>query len=269
MLPEDVRTPAEVAALGRELLGGDPSLAGRVLHVASAWRAGDGALRVLRIGPKTPRSSHDAFLLALARARAEAIVTTGRILREEPALTHGPLGPPALRAALAAWRRERLVLALDPWLLVLSSGRSLDPAHPAFHAPLRPLLFVPAAAATGLRERFAETDVRVVSVPAPDVRLALDHLRRLGAKRVTIEAGPTTARALYEEPVRVDELWLATYEGERPDEGVIGEPFVDDARLAEALPAASQPVARDEPSGRWRFSRRWRVSASPAKPGAQ
>ena len=259
MLPEDVRTPADVAALGRELLGDDPARAGRVLHVASVWRDGDGALRVLRIGPNTPKSRHDAFLLALARARAEAIVSTGRILREEPALTHGPLGPPPLRAALAGWRRERLVLALDPWLLVLSSGRSLDPAHPAFHAPLRPLLFVPAAAATGLRERFAETDVRVVSVPAPEVRLALAHLRRLGARRITLEAGPSTTRALYDEPVGVDELWLATYEGERPDHEVIGEPFIDEARLAAALPAASQPMARDEPSGRWRFLRRWRV----------
>jgi riboflavin biosynthesis pyrimidine reductase len=260
--PEDVRTPADVAALGRELLGDDPMRAGRVLHVASVWRDGDGVARVLRIGPKTPRSRHDAFLLALARARAEAIVTTGKILREEPALTHGLLGPPGLRAALAAWRRERLVLALDPWLLVLSSGRGLDPRHPAFHAPLRPLLFVPAAAAMGLRERFAETDVRVASVPEPDVRLALDHLGRLGARRITIEAGPTTARVLYQEPVRVDELWLARFEGEQPAEAVIGEPFVDDAALAAALPQASAGVTRDEPSGRWSFARRSRPPAS-------
>jgi riboflavin biosynthesis pyrimidine reductase len=260
VLPDDVRTPADVAALGRALLGDDPARAGRVLHVASVWRDEAGAARVLRIGAKTPRSRHDAFLLALARARAEAIVTTGKILREEPALTHGLLGPPALRAALSAWRRERLVLGLDPWLLVLSSGRSLDPAHPAFHAAVRPLLFVPSAAATGLRERFAETDVRVVSAPAPDVRLALDHLRRLGAKRITIEAGPTTARALYEAPIRVDELWLAIFEGARPDDEAIGESFPDDATLAAALPRASEPVARDEPSGRWSFLRRSRAA---------
>ncbi len=257
MQPEDVRTPADVAALGRELLGEDPQRAGRVLHVAAVWQSGEGVARVLRIGPETPRSGHDTFLLALARARAEAIVTTGKILREEPALTHGLLGPPALRVALAAWRRERLVLGLDPWLLVLSSGRGLDPAHPAFHAPLRPLLFVPAEAATGLRERFAETDARVVSVPKPDVRLALDHLGRLGARRITLEAGPTTARELYAEPVRVDELWLASFAGQ-PPEAVIGEPFVDEARLAAALPLATEPVARDEPSGPWRFLRRWR-----------
>ena len=260
MQPEDVRSAADVAALGRELLGDDPARAGRTLHVASVWRDAVGVARVLRIGPQTPKSRHDSFLLSLARARAEAIVTSGRILREEPALTHGLRGPPELRAALAAWRRERLVLAFDPWLLVLSSGRELDPQHPAFHAALRPLLFVPSTAAAGLRERFAETDVRVASVPKPSARLALDHLRRLGAKRITIEAGPTTARELYDEPPRVDELWLATYAGATPPPEVIGEPLVDEARLAAALPEASTPCVRDEPSGAWRFERRWRSS---------
>lgn len=262
MLPEDVRTAADVAALGRELLGDDPARAGRVLHVASVWRGGDGVSRVLRIGPKTPRSRHDAFLLALARARAEAIVTTGRILREEPALTHGPLGPPGVRAALAEWRRERLVLAHAPWLLVLSSGAGLDPAHPAFRGALRPVLYVPAAAAAALRDRFADTAVRVVSTPVPSVRLALDHLGRLGARRITVEAGPTTARELYEAPARVDELWLATYAGAALDADVIGERFVADGRLAAALPEVSEPVLRREASGAWSFSRRFRGGRS-------
>lgn len=256
MLPEEVRSPADVAALGRELLGDDPARAGRVLHVAAVWREAGGTARVLRIGPHTPKSEHDRFLLALARARAEAIVTTGRILREEPALTHGLLGPPDLRAALAAWRRERLVLASPPWLLVLSSGRGLDPAHPAFHGPTRPLLFVPAEAAAELRERFARTEVHVASVPQPSARLALDHLRRLGAKRITIEAGPTTARKLYDEPARVDELWLATYAGAAPPSDAIGEPFLEDARLAATLPDASAQSTRVEPSGPWHFERR-------------
>ncbi len=258
MQPEDVRTPADVSALGRELVGDDPARAGRVLHVASVWRDTAGAARVLRIGPTTPRSRHDTFLLSLARARAEAIVTTGRILREEPALTHGLRGPPELRAALAAWRRERLVLDSPPWLLVLSSGRELDPTHPAFHGPTRPLLFVPARAANAVRERFSATDVRVASLPEPSARLALDHLRRLGAKRITIEAGPSTARELYAEPARVDELWLASYAGDAPPAEAIGEPFVDETRLAAVLPEASTPSVRNEPSGAWVFTRRWR-----------
>ena len=176
--------------------------------------------------------------------------------REEPALTHGLLGPPALRAALAAWRRERLALASPPWLLVLSSGRGLDPAHPAFRGPARPLLFVPAEAAAELRERFAAIEVRVASLPQPSARLALDHLRRLGAKRITLEAGPTTTRDLYGEPARVDELWLSTYVGKTPPSEGIGKPFVADARIVAALPHASAPCVHEEPGGSWRFERR-------------
>jgi riboflavin biosynthesis pyrimidine reductase len=138
----------------------------------------------------------------------------------------------------------------------LSSGRGLDPAHPAFHGPTRPLLFVPAEAAAELRERFARTEVHVASVPQPSARLALDHLRRLGAKRITIEAGPTTARKLYDEPARVDELWLATYAGAAPPSDAIGEPFLEDARLAATLPDASAQSTRVEPSGPWHFQRR-------------
>lgn len=258
MLPEDVRSPADVTALARELLGADPARAGRVLHVAAVWQGASGGAHVLRIRPETPRSAHDRFLLSLARARAEAIVTTGRILREEPALTHGLLGPPALRAALVAWRRERLVLETKPWLLVLSSGRDLDPAHPAFAGETRPLLFVPAGAATELRERFAHSEVRVASVPEPSVRGALAHLRRLGARRITLEAGVTTVRELYEAPVSVDELWLASFAGTAPPTSVIGPLFVEETRLAAALPDRSPPCERVEPSGPWRFERRSR-----------
>lgn len=259
MQPEDVCTPADVTTLGRALFGEDPASAARVLQVVSVWRGDDGVARVLRIGPKTPKSRHDRFLLALARARAEAIITTGRILREEPALTHGLVGPAPLRAALTAWRSERLRLTKPPWLLVLSSGRDLDPAHPAFHGPTRALLFVPSAAAAALRDRFADTPVRVDSVPTPSVHLAIDHLRRLAADRITIEAGPTTTRVLYDAPGALDELWRATYLGPGPDPAVIGEPFATDERCEAALPLSAAPVGREEPSGAWSFERRWRL----------
>ena len=94
----------------------------------------------------------------------------------------------------------------------------------------------------------------------PSARLALDHLRRLGARRITIEAGPSTARELYDDAARVDELWLATYAGKGPPPAAIGEPFVPDERLAAVLPEASTPCQRDEPSGPWRFERRWRAA---------
>jgi riboflavin biosynthesis pyrimidine reductase len=259
MLPEEAQTPADVETLGRALLGEDPARSTGVLHVVSVWRAEDGTARVLRIGPRTPRSRYDRFLLALSRARAEAIITTGRILREEPALTHGPIGPAPLRVALTEWRRERLGIAEPPWLLVLSSGRDLDPAHPAFHGPTRPLLFVPDTAVAALRDRFSDTSVRVASVTTPSTRLAVDHLRGLGAHRITIEAGPTSTRALYDPPVAIDELWRATYLGPHPGREVIGEPFTTDERCEAALPQGTEPVRREEPSGAWSFERRWRL----------
>ena len=160
-------------------------------------------------------------------------------------LTHGLRGPPELRAALAAWRRERLVLGLDPWLLVLSSGRGLDPAHPAFHAALRPLLFVPSAAAAGLRERFAETDVRVASVPELSARLALDHLRRLGAKRITLEAGPhDDARALRRAAARGRALARDLRRRAAAARGERRRRSLDDARLAAVLPEIGAERAR-------------------------
>jgi hypothetical protein len=54
----------------------------------------------------------------------------------------------------------------------------------------------------------------------------------------------------------VDELWLATYVGETPPSGAIGEPFLEEARLAAALPDTSAPSTRLEPSGPWHFERR-------------
>jgi hypothetical protein len=146
---------------------------------------------------------------------------------------------------------------------VLSSGRDLDPTHSAFHGPTRALLFVPDAAAAGLRARFVDTAVHVASVASPSIRLALDHLRGVGANRITIEAGPTSTRALYDPPAAVDELWRATYLGRRPDPAVIGEPFAEDERCEAALPHGSEPARCEEPSGAWSFERRSRLPAEP------
>jgi riboflavin biosynthesis pyrimidine reductase len=94
------------------------------------------------------------------------------------------------------------------------------------------------------------------------VRLALDHLRRLGARRITVEAGPTSARELYDAPARVDELWLATFAGAAPPGEAVGPAFVEDARLAAVLPEASAPSERSEADGPWRFERRRRAQAA-------
>lgn len=257
MRPEDVATTADVERLAALLLGPSAARAPGVVHVASVGRGPGGGPRcVLHIHPGSPRSSHDRFLLGLARARAEAVLTSGRILREEPRLTHGLPGPPGLRRALAAWRREALGLEEPPWLLVLSTGRELSPGHHAFDGATRALLLVPQDADATLEARFAGR-ARVLRDAAPGARRALERLEEIGAGRITVEAGPTAAGALYHAPVRVDALWLATFEDALPPDAV-GPAFPDAAVVEESLPVVSEPYRAVEPSGRWRFERRSR-----------
>ena len=81
--------------------GAVPGMEKGALHVAAVWRpAGGDRNVVLRISDQTPSSEVDFLLLNLARARAEAIVTTGRILHEEPGVVHDLQGPAPVRAAL-------------------------------------------------------------------------------------------------------------------------------------------------------------------------
>ena len=72
----------------RVLLGPGLDRALGVLHVAAVWETPDGRYRTLRVGEGAIRSASDAVVLSAARARADAIVTTGRILRDEPELMH-------------------------------------------------------------------------------------------------------------------------------------------------------------------------------------
>ena len=106
MTPSACRTPDDVDALARRLFGAVPIDDG-VVHVTALWAPPEGERRTLLIGEHSPKSDHDFFSLNLARARADAILVTGKILREEPTLRYDLQGAGELPAALAAWRRER------------------------------------------------------------------------------------------------------------------------------------------------------------------
>lgn len=254
-------SPAEsVSAKLRELYGEDPARDEGVLHVVAAWQAPDGRLPVLAIGPSSPASPRDAFALRAARMRADAIVTTGRILRDEPDVTHAERD-----AALLAWRRERVGRAEPPRSVVLTTGAALDARHPLLRADPPPWLATGRAHARALRA--AAPGLETIELEPPSLRALLDALARRGARTTLVEAGPSTARALYDAPVAVDELLLS----------ILEEPAADDPRaggrsaapaLAGELPA---PAALDaalgaprhasrwrEPSGEWRFERRRR-----------
>jgi riboflavin biosynthesis pyrimidine reductase len=234
-----------------------------VVHVVAVWRDRRGALRVLRIGDRTPRSAHDRFLLSLARARAEGIVTTGAILRAEPDVRWTLDGPGGARRALGEWRRSRWPEAREPWLAILTSGRDLDLDHPGLREGVRPLVVTGAGAAARLSAGAAERGIAVVAVAEPGGRAALAALRARAAARITVEVGPTAARSLYLEPLAVDELWLAAYLGVPPEE-VVGEELLAADRLAALLEPCAPAFEVEEASGRWRFERLRPVRPRPA-----
>jgi riboflavin biosynthesis pyrimidine reductase len=246
---------AGTAAAIRALYGDDLVDAGGVLHVAAVWAGPGGRLFNMRIGERTPASRTDAFALAVARARAEAILTTGRILREEPGLRFDAHADAGLRA----WRRTRLGLDAPPIVVVLTREASFDMRHPALVGQTTWIVTGHAVAAAGARRTGAADRPRLAWVgrDAPGLLDALSLLRERGLSRVLVEAGPSTSGALYETPGRVDELLLSICRAPLLPEGVRGASFPS----AEALRAAGlvevARAERTEESGPWVFTR-WR-----------
>lgn len=207
----------------RALYGDDLLSSAGALHVTSVWSGAGGRLFTLRIGPACPRSATDSFVLELTRARADAIVTTGQILRDEPGLRTELEDP-----ELVAWRRERLGKSEAPLTVVLS--RRTDLEHPLLAAPDAVVRHA------GLRETLA-------------------WLREeRGATTVAIEAGPSTTRALYDEPLAVDELLLSICHLPALPAGVQGGELGDLAHLTSRFPRRSERT-REEESGAWSFLR--------------
>lgn len=245
-----------VASLIEEVFG-HPLISTGLLQTAAVYRPRPGAFRVLRVTADTPRSIYDQFSLMVARARADAILTTGSNLRLEPTGTHLLQGPGTMPAALADWRKVRLGKTSPPHLLVLTRGQDLDLDHPALKIPARIFVFTGEEAAFALESRAADRGVEVVGAPDPSPAAAVDFLRReLGAATISIEAGPTVARQLYD-PVIVDEVQLSILD--LPDPAALPTtvrgPFFLDQRQLEELFEWSRPISRSTTDGVWSFQR--------------
>lgn len=209
----------------REIYGDDLLEPAGVVHITSTWGDPEGRLFVLRIGPETPRSATDSFALELARARVDAIVTTGQVLRDEPDMTNALRDP-----QVVAWRRERLGKSAPPLTLVLSRDADLDRSHPLF----------------------SESEV---SVRNQSLRAALEWLLdERGIASVAIETGPSTIRALYQEPVGIDELMLSICRTPVLPEGGRGAELFAPSALDRLFERCSE-CTREEASGTWSFLR--------------
>lgn len=219
-----------------------------VLHVASATESVGGELALLRIGPGTPTCATDGFVLELARARADAIVTTGQILRDEPTL-RTQIGVDA-----ASWRRERLCKPDPPLLLVLSSGRALPSRHPVFACGAGVVVYTNSEGAAELSRVGFANPPEIVWEREPSLRAAVAFLRRRGARSISIEAGASAVADLYTEPLGVDELLLSIFEGELPQARLAGS-LPSLAQLRRCLPIEERAYEVREAEGLWRFAR--------------
>jgi hypothetical protein len=82
---------------------------------------------------------------------------------------------------------------------------------------------------------------------------------------VLVEAGPSSALALYDEPVAVDELWLSIFAGPALPGAARGGAFLPAERIAALFGPPAAEAARDEPSGRWLFRLYLRRAKGPAR----
>ena len=111
---------SSVDRAARALFGGDFGERPRVSHSFAAWESAEGApLTTILINEHSPRSELDWLSLHIARARADAIVITGKILRDEPSLSFDLRADARWGDALLSWRKERWGITEPPWLLIL------------------------------------------------------------------------------------------------------------------------------------------------------
>ncbi|MEM6994979.1 MAG: hypothetical protein AAF721_30985 [Myxococcota bacterium] len=232
----------------RALYGPDLPVDAGVIHVAAVWQRAAEDHVVLKIGAETPKSELDAFALSLSRVRADAILTTGGILRAEPEMTVSPFGEHA--AGLLAVRAGAFSRREPPAVLILTRG-DLPPRHPVLRGWARPIVVTGPQGARELRQQL-DSRVHIVEMAVPTARAAITWARQeLGAATVSVEAGPTTSVPLYDEVPMVDELMLSVLH-EPPPSSVRGKAFVS-PRSVRAL--FGEPVSEVAGVGPWRFVR--------------
>ncbi len=243
-----------------------------VLHVAAIHAESE---RVIALGPAAPRSPLDRLVLGLARARADVIVTTGAILRAEPALVHRYADDDADEAAFRAWRADTLGRFEPPRLVVMSQSGDIPLDHPAL-VEGRPAFVWTSAdgraqlADRAVRQRASDRARRVdLATELPSIAAAgpsqtglggaIARVRaRIEAETISVEAGPSASAALYVERLGasagVDELLLSRFEGALAP-SAIGPAFVSSDARRRVFGAPVSGVRIEEPSGPWRFER--------------
>ncbi|MEM7448965.1 MAG: hypothetical protein AAF355_12060 [Myxococcota bacterium] len=259
---------ATIEALSQKLYGSPlPRIRGIAQVVSAVER--QGALFVPKIEPGTPKSKVDLFVLSLARARADVVVLTGKILREEPELHYEPTlhdESSALVETLIDFRKSTLGFSTKPLLAVLTSGCSFPQDHVALRGR-ECRLFTSKAGVSSLDNIGCSVEI----LEEPSITAVVSWLWSRGYRSILIEAGPSTAKDLYQDaPVdpavdtvdpavdtksahQVRELLLSTLKSDMPIQ--MAGKLLDSDRLHRAFRATSAGLAWNEPNGAWLFRR--------------
>lgn len=242
---------ASVDRAARALFGSPLDSRPRVSQSFAAWRASkNAALTTIKINEHAPKSELDWLALHISRARADAIIITGKTLRVEPTLEYDLRADPRWGDALAEWRKHRWGLKRPPWLLILTGRGDVDFEHPVFRSDVRPVIFTSDRAAG---RKLAASPVPVIADEAPSIRHAIRHLQLArDCDSVSIEAGPSTARNLYERPIAVQELLLSVYLEPSLAEGAIGPPLIELSEVRAMFQSETSATHRDR-GQHWSF----------------
>jgi len=200
----------DVPELLATLYGGAIGL-GEPCVVANFVESLDGVVAVPRLERSHAvlgdESEADRFVLALLRACSDAVVVGSGTLLSSPKGTWrvDRAYPPAAEAL--AELRARRGRPEQPLVAVVTTGASLDPAHPVLASGA--VVLTTAAAADGLRAAIPDASEVVAVADAEPVDLAagLAVLRERGCSVVLSEAGPSLFGSLVASRL-VDELFL-------------------------------------------------------------
>jgi riboflavin biosynthesis pyrimidine reductase len=179
--------------------------------VANFVESLDGVVAV----PRLPRShavigddsEADRFVLALVRACADAVVVgSGTLLASPKGTWRVDRAYPEAAEALLELRARR-GRSEQPLVVVVTTGASLDPAHPVLESGA--LVLTTEGAASRLRASVpgASEVVAVNGGDTVDLARAIDLLRDRGCPTVLTEAGPSMFGSLVASQL-VDELFL-------------------------------------------------------------
>jgi riboflavin biosynthesis pyrimidine reductase len=211
VLGEDEGLPSwDVPAALAELYGGRLGL-DEPCVVANFVESVDGVVAVPRLERSHAiigdESDADKFVLALVRACADAVVVGAGTLLASPKGTWrvDRAYPPAAQALLDL--RARRGKPEQPLVVVVTTGASLDPAHPVLETGA--LVLTTEGAAGRLRTSVpGATEVLAVNDgDTVDLGAAIEVLRNRGCPVILSEAGPSMFGSLVASGL-VDELFL-------------------------------------------------------------